>query len=729
MRIRLKISALAVCAVFAISARSQTARPTQTFQTAAGPVKITPIYHAAVLIEAGSKAIYLDPAKPANVAGLPSADLILITDIHPDHMDPALIAAISKPDTQIMAPPAVVKTVSTASVIANGKTTTWNGWTIEAIPMYNITRGPAPGKYYHEKGRGNGYVLTYGGKRFYFSGDTENTPEMRALKNIDVAFVCINLPYTMPPGEAAEAVKAFHPKIVIPYHYRGDPPTDLALFQRALEGTGIEVRLLDWYPTAQSMTAIPKVTGPIPITPQSWPFLATDHADAEFSLNAHGYVENEYFVSGLANIYSWKTDGSVSVLTPNAPYTTRILVRRPKDTGKFSGSVIVELMNPAHKFDMDLVWGTSRDYFLARGDTWVGVTINPNNIASLKEFDPVRYSPLSMTNPDPQRSPCANPHPDWTAEPGLFLDMVSQIGALLKSGGASSPLSGFDVKYVYATAQTGGDIPLYVNAIAPIAKLASGKPVYDGYLIKDSGIPGPINQCAPRVGGTDPRAVDIPPHVPVIRVLAQSDVLVLSGYYPYRRADSDKAGDQYRLYEIPGPNEGMMTHMVSLSYTDINAFKGDMPTRCTLGTPNDFPMRYIVDGAFENLDQWVRTGKAPPKADRIGLAMAGDTATEYDTDQFGNAKGGIRTPYLDVPTATYISGCFTNDKRFVVQFARNRGYKLPFDSSRLRELYPTHADYTKKVDQEVDKMLRDGWLVQMDADKIKAEAASANVPE
>jgi L-ascorbate metabolism protein UlaG (beta-lactamase superfamily) len=101
------------------------------------------------------------------------------------------------------------------------------------------------GKLFHDKGRGNGYVLTYGGKRFYFSGDTEGVPEMRALKNIDVAFVCMNLPYTMPPDEAAEAVKAFHPKIVIPYHYRG---SDLSVFQKGLAGTGIEVRLLDWYP-------------------------------------------------------------------------------------------------------------------------------------------------------------------------------------------------------------------------------------------------------------------------------------------------------------------------------------------------------------------------------------------------------------------------------------------------------------------------------------------------
>jgi L-ascorbate metabolism protein UlaG (beta-lactamase superfamily) len=217
----------------------------QTFPTSAGPVKITPLNHASTLIEAAGKVIYLDPAKPVKFAELPKADLILITDIHGDHMDPDSIKEITKADTEIISSAAVAQTVTAAKPIANGETKTWQSWTIETIPAYNIKRGPAPGKLFHDKGRGNGYVLTYGGKRFYFSGDTEGVPEMRALKNIDVAFVCMNLPYTMPPDEAADAVKAFHPKIVIPYHYRG---SDLSVFQKALEGTGIEVRLLEWYP-------------------------------------------------------------------------------------------------------------------------------------------------------------------------------------------------------------------------------------------------------------------------------------------------------------------------------------------------------------------------------------------------------------------------------------------------------------------------------------------------
>ena len=224
---------------------AQAAAEPQVFPTSAGPVKITPLYHATTLIEAGGKIIYVDPAKPAKLNGLPKADLILITHIHPDHMDPGSIKEISKADTEILAAPSVVQTVTSAKPIANEETKNWQDWTIEAIPAYNLKRGPAAGELFHPKGRDNGYILSYGGKRFYFSGDTEGIPEMRALKNIDVAFVCMNLPYTMPPEEAADAVKAFHPKIVIPYHYRG---SDLAVFKKALDGTGIEVRLLDWYP-------------------------------------------------------------------------------------------------------------------------------------------------------------------------------------------------------------------------------------------------------------------------------------------------------------------------------------------------------------------------------------------------------------------------------------------------------------------------------------------------
>ena len=214
----------------------------EKFSTEAGTLELTPIQHASLMIQAGSKVLYVDPAQ-GSYDGLPQADYILITDIHGDHMVPDLVAKLKRPGTVILAPAAVAEKVPGATVISNGQTKSMGNFTVEAIPMYNLK--PAPnGTLYHPKGRGNGYIVTYGGKRFYFSGDTEGIPEMRALRNIDVAFVCMNLPFTMTPEAAADAVKAFHPAIVYPYHYRGQ---DTQVFAKALQGTGIDVRLRDWY--------------------------------------------------------------------------------------------------------------------------------------------------------------------------------------------------------------------------------------------------------------------------------------------------------------------------------------------------------------------------------------------------------------------------------------------------------------------------------------------------
>lgn len=219
-------------------------RPLERFMTADGSITVTPIRHASMMIESGGKVIHVDPWSQGNYEGLPAADIILITDIHGDHMDPKAIEAIKKAGTQIFAPEAVAQTITSATVIRNGEKKSAGSWTIEAVPMYNEQRGPSPGKFFHDKGRGNGYVITIDDFRIYIAGDTEGVPEMRSLKDIDLAFVPMNLPYTMPPEEAAAAVKAFAPKIVYPYHYRG---SDVKAFAKALEGTGIEVRIRNWY--------------------------------------------------------------------------------------------------------------------------------------------------------------------------------------------------------------------------------------------------------------------------------------------------------------------------------------------------------------------------------------------------------------------------------------------------------------------------------------------------
>ncbi len=235
------VSAIAILFAFAVVLAAASDR----VPASGGDITITPINHATLEIAHAGHVILVDPTGEGSYAGRPAPTIILLTDVHPDHLHPATIAKVRKPDTKIVAPAAVAETVKDAIVIANGETKTVDGISIEAVPMYNLTRGPAAGQLFHTKGRGDGYILTIGGKRIYIAGDTECTPEMKAVKNIDVAFVPMNLPYTMTAEEAAACVKEFRPKIVYPYHYRG---TDLKVFENALKDEkGIEVRSLNWY--------------------------------------------------------------------------------------------------------------------------------------------------------------------------------------------------------------------------------------------------------------------------------------------------------------------------------------------------------------------------------------------------------------------------------------------------------------------------------------------------
>jgi L-ascorbate metabolism protein UlaG (beta-lactamase superfamily) len=226
--------------------------PGQTASIVEGDITVTPVMHASLQLEYGGKVIHIDPTGEGDYSKTKQADLILVTDIHPDHLDPAAIQRIRKSGAPVVAPAAAAAKIENPTVIANGESKTVAGISIEVVPMYNLQRGPGPGQLFHTKGRGNGYILTLGNKRVYIAGDTECTPEMRALKDIDIAFIPMNLPYTMPPAEAAECVKAFKPKVVYPYHYRGQKPEESKSapgeFKSALAGEKIEVRLVNWYP-------------------------------------------------------------------------------------------------------------------------------------------------------------------------------------------------------------------------------------------------------------------------------------------------------------------------------------------------------------------------------------------------------------------------------------------------------------------------------------------------
>jgi len=205
---------------------------------------ITPISHASFVLRAADQTIYVDPVGEASsYAAFPPPDMILITHIHPDHLAPELVKALRTDKTEVIGPPTVIEQLDCGMVLKNGETLDSAGLTIEAIPAYNITEERLA---FHPKGRDNGYVLSRDGQRLYISGDTEDIPEMRTLKDIDIALVCMNLPYTMTIEQAASAVNEFKPKVVIPYHYRGKPEmSDIDAFAKMVKNS--EVRKLKWY--------------------------------------------------------------------------------------------------------------------------------------------------------------------------------------------------------------------------------------------------------------------------------------------------------------------------------------------------------------------------------------------------------------------------------------------------------------------------------------------------
>jgi L-ascorbate metabolism protein UlaG (beta-lactamase superfamily) len=238
-----------------VTGHAQNLATPDLIKTNKGDLTIQPVTHGSVVLKWNNKTVWVDPYGGADLyAGQAQPDLILITDIHGDHLDLKTLQALPTSTATIVAPQAVVDMLpepmkSKAIVLANGAKTTQLEIDITALPMYNL---PETADSRHPKGRGNGYVLRMGNKNIYLSGDTEDIPEMRSLKNIDVAFVCMNLPFTMDVDQAAAAVLAFKPKVVYPYHYRGQNGlSDVNAFQTKVAAgkKDIDVRLRQWYPT------------------------------------------------------------------------------------------------------------------------------------------------------------------------------------------------------------------------------------------------------------------------------------------------------------------------------------------------------------------------------------------------------------------------------------------------------------------------------------------------
>ncbi|HET6488441.1 MAG TPA: MBL fold metallo-hydrolase [Syntrophales bacterium] len=238
-----KILLYSLLAILAVTAGNVHAYEADVIPTSTGDLEITFIGHGTLMFTYGGKVVHVDPwSQLADYGKLPKADLVLITHEHRDHLDLKALDAIRKKETVIVTTGIVAKQVKDALVMKNGDVMASQGFTIEAVAAYNLVHMRSPGTPYHPKGDGNGYIVTFADRRVYIAGDSENIPEMKSLRNIDVAFLPMNLPYTMTPEMVADAAKSFRPAILYPYHFGETDTQKLAALMKGEKGIEVRIR-------------------------------------------------------------------------------------------------------------------------------------------------------------------------------------------------------------------------------------------------------------------------------------------------------------------------------------------------------------------------------------------------------------------------------------------------------------------------------------------------------
>jgi hypothetical protein len=465
--------------------------------------------------------------------------------------------------------------------------------------------------------------------------------------------------------------------------------------------------------TARATVPSPTIEGPI-----ASPAGAFIGSAGRVDLSKIGYEQQEYFISGTASAYTTTgalgDDGMWSV-TPGttAEYKTRILVYRPTDPKKFDGTVIVEWLNVSGGVDANPDWTQTHVEMIREGAAWVGVSAQFVGVEGgtglvglgislpLKTVNPARYGSLH--------------HPG----DGFSYDMFSQAGRAVRTPSGPNPLGELKPKHVIAVGESQSAFRLvnYVDAVHPIAH------VYDGFFIHSrGGIGTPVT--APDITLSPTAAIRADVDVPVLTFETETDLTVLAYLSAHQQDDSK----HFRLWEVAGTAH-YDTYGLGAGNTDL----GDDPSIAALvitadpvlgiihcGMPiNSGPQHWVADAALAALVHWVRTGKPPKPAPRLD-ASAGPPAV-INKDANGNALGGVRTPEVDVPIAT-----FTGEQTGTL-ICQIFGTTTPFDQAKLASLYPTHRTFVAKYEKSLKHAVKKGWILAPDAKLIKKWAAGSDI--
>jgi hypothetical protein len=492
--------------------------------------------------------------------------------------------------------------------------------------------------------------------------------------------------------------------------------------------------------------------GLLPLTSDSHPFNGAAWQNEPINLGEHGYVEEEYLVSGAANVYDWVpySDFDTRILR-HGHYTTRILVRRPEERSVWSGRVVVELINAATRYDWTAVWSALWEQLLTKHDVYVGITARPVVFPGLQRFDPVRYAGLSMANPLAPGQQAGGTMPgdeDYDLnfsrlyENGLIWDIVTQTGRLLRRADGANPLGRpAELVILSGESEQAEYLCTYYKWFTPAATLADGRPIFDGYLAEclllgdpqaffPSLVAAPINQAAPIANplpADDPQLAWVPARsVPWMGLNSQWDYAAARGADPPVNHDDDQ--HKAVFWELAGCHHGWAWQYL---YGDacaadlIKAGFWDPATydwACTVNNP-EVPLYMAEKAAFEDLSSWITDGIAPPMPPPIRNRPRDDSipyATFRDSPSYDSldiAEGGLRLPMVDVPICSY------GMARGALHPPSGLDQIVPFGPDTLRALYGSKGEYVRKYETAARGLVERRCLLPADAVRLIARAS------
>jgi len=408
---------------------------------------------------------------------------------------------------------------------------------------------------------------------------------------------------------------------------------------------------------------VPTISGPISAPGRMYPDPPINVTPTAVKVEDFPYITEEYFVSGTI---------------ADAPYATRIIVRRPRNAAAFSGTVVSEAL---HAGGRSLIFEWSRQSILTRNHMFVEIVHSGANVNLLKTFNAERYASLNIAT-------------------GQTNEVIAQVGRLIKS--KTGPFAAYDVRRttLMGTSASSGTVRTYLAAHLNL-RMPDGKPIFDGFLLTSTN------------GNTPMPMVD----VPMIQMPTQTEVVTWAEQgIAYRRPDSDDPANRFRLYEVAG-----MPHNNS---RDSPGFQNDP---CMLPV-TDFPAGAFTALGLNHLIEWIANGKTPPHVPPIAVDQdSKNDGSPLALDEHGNAKGGIRNVWVDVPTAT--NGVFGKGKTQAQdRLCQLAGTKVPLADEVLKKLYRGNADYVARVEQRVKQLVADGWFLPEYVDLVRADAKAARIP-